>query len=166
MTKEYSDIGLIGLAVMGQNLALNIADHGFQVSVYNRTASKMEAFVAKNPDTPGGLVGADTLDQFVQSLAKPRKIIMLVQAGGPTDSVIGGLVPLLEEGDIVIDGGNAQWTDTIRREGIIFQYLSHKKLTLADSNEKRLNDHIEETKKEFKKVGKGISLILNKLDSN
>ena len=111
-----SEIGLIGLAVMGQNLALNIADHGFRISVYNRTTSKMEEFVAKHPNTPGGLVGEATLEGFVASLKRPRKIIILVQAGGPTDKVIDGLVPLLEEGDIIIDGGNAKWTDTIRRE--------------------------------------------------
>ncbi len=116
MTEEFSDIGLIGLAVMGQNLALNIADHDFRISVYNRTTSKMEAFVAENPDTPGGIVGAETLELFVQSIAAPRKIIILVQAGKPTDAVIEGLIPLLDEGDIVIDGGNALWTDTIRRE--------------------------------------------------
>jgi len=101
---------------MGQNLALNIADHGFQISVYNRTTSKMEAFVAENPDTPGGLVGCKTLEGFVQSLKRPRKVIILVQAGWATDKVIEGLVPLMEEGDIIIDGGNAKWDDTIRRE--------------------------------------------------
>lgn len=117
MSKEgLSDIGLIGLAVMGQNLALNIADHGFKISVYNRTTSKMEEFVLKHPSTPGGLVGEATLEGFVQSLSRPRKIIILVQAGWATDKVIEGLVPLLEEGDIIIDGGNAKWTDTIRRE--------------------------------------------------
>jgi 6-phosphogluconate dehydrogenase len=116
MPKPLSDIGLVGLAVMGQNLALNIADHGFQISVYNRTTETMEKFVAENPDTPGGLTGAKTLEEFVQSLAKPRKIIILVKAGGPTDTVINSLLPLLEPGDILIDGGNAMWTDTIRRE--------------------------------------------------
>jgi 6-phosphogluconate dehydrogenase len=116
MPKSHSDIGLIGLAVMGQNLALNIADHGFQISVYNRTTEKMTRFVAENPATPGGLVGKATLSDFVQSLAKPRKIVILVQAGGSTDAVIESLVPLLEPGDIIIDGGNAKWTDTIRRE--------------------------------------------------
>lgn len=116
MANEQSDIGLIGLAVMGQNLALNIADHGFRISVYNRTTSKMEEFVSRNPDTPGGLVGEATLEGFVKSLKRPRKIIILVQAGGPTDKVIESLVPLLEEGDIIVDGGNAKWTDTIRRE--------------------------------------------------
>jgi len=116
MAKTHSDIGLIGLAVMGQNLALNIADHGFRISVYNRTTEKTEKFVAENPNTPGGLVGAKTLEEFVASIAKPRKIIILVQAGKGTDAVIDSLVPLLDANDIVIDGGNALWTDTIRRE--------------------------------------------------
>jgi 6-phosphogluconate dehydrogenase len=116
MPNAYSDIGLIGLAVMGQNLALNIADHGFQISVYNRTVEKTEKFVSENPRTPGGLVGAKTLEEFVKSLAKPRKIAILVQAGKATDAVIDGLVPLLANDDIIIDGGNALWTDTIRRE--------------------------------------------------
>jgi 6-phosphogluconate dehydrogenase len=116
MAKTHSDIGLIGLAVMGQNLALNIADHGFRISVYNRTTEKTDKFVAENPDTPGGLVGTKTLEEFVQSLAKPRKAIILVQAGKATDAVIDSLVPLFEKNDIIIDGGNALWTDTIRRE--------------------------------------------------
>ncbi len=116
MSEATSEIGLIGLAVMGQNLALNIADHGFKISVYNRTTSKMEEFVAANPNTPGGLVGQAELKDFVASLKRPRKIIILVQAGAATDKVIEGLIPLLEEGDIIIDGGNAKWDDTIRRE--------------------------------------------------
>ncbi len=116
MPNKLSDAGLIGLAVMGQNLALNIADHGFQVTVFNRTTEKMTAFVAEHPDTPGGLIGAATEQELVQSLAKPRRIILLVKAGAGTDAVIDGLVPLLEPGDIIIDGGNAKWTDTIRRE--------------------------------------------------
>src|SRR5688572_5053387 len=98
MAKELSDIGLIGLAVMGQNLALNIADHGFQISVYNRTKETMESFVSANPNTPGGLVGMADLAAFVKSLAKPRKIVILVKAGKPTDSVIDSLIPLLEPG--------------------------------------------------------------------
>ncbi len=116
MSKPQSDIGLIGLAVMGQNLALNVADHGFQISVYNRTTETMRKFVAENPDTPGGVVGCEQLEEFVASIAKPRKIVLLVKAGGATDAVIEGVVPLLEAGDIIIDGGNAKWTDTIRRE--------------------------------------------------
>ncbi|MGC6454976.1 MAG: NADP-dependent phosphogluconate dehydrogenase [Coraliomargaritaceae bacterium] len=116
MSEASCEIGLIGLAVMGQNLALNIADHGFNISVYNRTTSKTEAFVSANPDTPGKLIGSETLESFVASLKRPRKIIILVQAGAATDKVIEGLLPLLESGDIVIDGGNARWDDTIRRE--------------------------------------------------
>ncbi len=116
MPKARSDIGLIGLAVMGQNLALNIADHGFQISVFNRTTEKTDKFVAENPNTPGGVVGTKTLEEFVTSLAKPRKMVILVQAGKATDAVIDSLTPLLAQGDIVIDGGNALWTDTIRRE--------------------------------------------------
>ncbi len=116
MARNKSDIGLIGLAVMGQNLALNVADHGFRISVYNRTTETMRKFVSENPDTPGGLVGCETLEAFVSSLKRPRRIVILVKAGAATDAVIDGLVPLLQKGDIVIDGGNAKWTDTIRRE--------------------------------------------------
>jgi 6-phosphogluconate dehydrogenase len=116
MAKQFSDIGLVGLAVMGQNLALNIADHGFQISVYNRTTEKTDKFVAENPSTPGGVVGSKTLEEFVGSISKPRKIVLLVQAGKGTDAVIDSLTPLLSPGDIVIDGGNSLWTDTIRRE--------------------------------------------------
>src|SRR6202451_1391241 len=116
MPKPLSDIGLVGLAVMGQNSALNIADHGFQISVFNRTTEKTDKFVAENPNTPGGVVGTKALDEFVKSIAKPRKIILLVQAGKGTDAVIDSLTPLLEKGDIVIDGGNSLWTDTIKRE--------------------------------------------------
>ncbi|GAB4407090.1 MAG: NADP-dependent phosphogluconate dehydrogenase [Bryobacter sp.] len=104
---------------MGQNLALNIADHGFAISVYNRTTATMEKFVAENPSTPGGLYGYPTVESFIASLKRPRKIIILVKAGAGTDAVIDSLVPLLEEGDIVIDGGNALWTDTIRREATL-----------------------------------------------
>ena len=116
MSDAVSEIGLIGLAVMGQNLALNIADHGFKISVYNRTTAKMTDFVTQNPDTPGGLVVCETLEDFVAFLKRPRKIVILVQAGWATDKVIEGLLPLLESGDILIDGGNAKWDDTIRRE--------------------------------------------------
>jgi 6-phosphogluconate dehydrogenase len=114
--KSKSDIGLIGLAVMGQNLALNIADHGFQISVYNRTTAKTDEFTATHPNTPGGVVGTKTLEEFVSSLATPRKIVILVQAGKATDAVIDGLVPLLQQDDIIIDGGNSLYEDTIRRE--------------------------------------------------
>jgi 6-phosphogluconate dehydrogenase len=116
MPDQLSDIGLIGLAVMGQNLALNIADHGFKISVYNRTTATMEKFVAENPDTPGGLVGFPTMEEFAASLARPRRAVIMVQAGNATDAVINALTKVFEPGDIIIDGGNAKWTDTIRRE--------------------------------------------------
>ncbi|HLS28107.1 MAG TPA: NADP-dependent phosphogluconate dehydrogenase, partial [Opitutales bacterium] len=116
MAEKQSDIGLIGLAVMGQNLALNVADHGFRISVYNRTTATTQKFVSENPDTPGGLIGHETLEDFVGSLAKPRRIIVLVKAGKPTDAVIESLLPLLDKDDILFDGGNTLWTDTIRRE--------------------------------------------------
>lgn len=119
MTPQLSDIGLVGLAVMGQNLALNIADHGYRISVYNRTTSKTHEFASKNSNTPGGVVPTETVAQFVQSIQKPRKIVILVKAGGPTDAVIDELTPLLEPGDILIDGGNAHWLDTLRRENAL-----------------------------------------------
>jgi len=109
-----SDFGLIGLAVMGQNLVLNVESRGFQVSVYNRTASVTDEFVAKHPDKK--LVGEHTLEGFVNSLASPRKIMIMVKAGGPVDAVIESLIPLLAPGDIVIDGGNSLYTDTERRD--------------------------------------------------
>ncbi|GAA5494381.1 6-phosphogluconate dehydrogenase [Rubritalea squalenifaciens DSM 18772] len=117
-----SDFGLIGLAVMGQNLVLNVESRGFTVSVYNRTTSTMEKFIADNPGKK--LVGCETLEEFVQSLERPRKVMIMVQAGGPVDKVIESLLPYLEEGDIVIDGGNSLWTDTERRDA----WLSEKGL--------------------------------------
>ena len=109
-----SDFGLIGLAVMGQNLVLNVESRGFQVSVFNRTTSVTEEFVAAHPDKK--LVGAKTLEEFVQSLAAPRKVMIMVKAGGPVDAVIESLIPLLDQGDIIIDGGNSLYTDTERRD--------------------------------------------------
>ena len=118
---DSCDIGLVGLAVMGQNLALNMADHGFSVAVFNRTTKVMTDFVAEHPaksfgSKGGGLVGSAALADFVASIKRPRKIVIMVKAGGPTDAVIDGLTPFLAPGDIVIDGGNAYWEDTIRRE--------------------------------------------------
>ena len=116
-----ADLGLIGLAVMGQNLALNIADHAYQVAVFNRTTAVTEKFVADNPPsvfgaTGGGLVPGAELKAFVASIKRPRRIVIMVKAGSATDAVIDGLVPLLEKGDCIVDGGNALFTDTIRRE--------------------------------------------------
>ena len=109
-----SDFGLIGLAVMGQNLVLNVESRGFQVSVFNRTTSVTEEFVSANPDKK--LVGTSTLEEFVQSLATPRKVMIMVKAGAPVDAVIDSLIPLLDKGDIIIDGGNSLYTDTERRD--------------------------------------------------
>jgi 6-phosphogluconate dehydrogenase len=109
-----SDFGLIGLAVMGQNLVLNVDSRGFLVSVYNRTSSVTDAFVAAHPDKK--LVGSKSLEAFVQSLATPRKVMIMVKAGGPVDAVIQQLIPLLDKGDIIIDGGNSLYTDTERRD--------------------------------------------------
>ncbi len=117
-----SDFGLIGLAVMGQNLVLNVESRGFQVSVYNRTTATTDEFIAAHPGKK--LVGSKTLEEFVQSLATPRKIQIMVKAGGPVDAVIEQLIPLLDQGDIIIDGGNSLYTDTERRDA----YLSEKGL--------------------------------------
>jgi len=120
-SENSADVGLVGLAVMGQNLALNMADHGYKVAVYNRTTATTEKFVAENPpsvfgDGGGGLVPGADLKDFVKSIKAPRRIVILVKAGGPTDAVIDSLVPHLEKGDVIVDGGNALYTDTIRRE--------------------------------------------------
>ncbi len=119
---QLSDFGLIGLAVMGQNLVLNIESRGFQVSVYNRTDAVTDAFVAQHPGKR--LVPAHTLEAFVASLSRPRKIQLMVKAGAAVDAVIEQLIPLLEPGDIVIDGGNSLYTDTERRDA----YLAAKGL--------------------------------------
>jgi len=111
--EKKSDFGLIGLAVMGQNLVLNVESRGFQVSVYNRTTSTMTEFIEENPGKQ--LVGAESLEEFVESLAVPRKIQIMVKAGGPVDAVIKSLMPLLDPGDIIIDGGNSLYTDSIKR---------------------------------------------------
>ena len=123
---NQSDIGLIGLAVMGQNLVLNMADHGYKVSVYNRTTSKMEAFIKdceENEPSAERVVGFAELKDFVKSIAKPRKIVLLVQSKAvlpqdrdAVDATIAGLLPLIDKGDIIIDGGNSNWNATIRRE--------------------------------------------------
>ena len=109
-----ADIGLIGLAVMGQNLVLNMNDHGFHVVVFNRTTSKVDDFL--NGTAKGTkVVGAHSLKEFIQKLKKPRKVMFMVQAGAAVDSFIAQCVPLLEKGDIIIDGGNSLFTDSNRR---------------------------------------------------
>ena len=108
-----SDIGLIGLAVMGQNLVLNMARNGYRVAVYNRTTARMTEFV--NAHAGVSVAGWETLPEFVADLKPPRKVMVMVQAGGAVDAVIGELVPLLEQGDLIIDGGNSHYTDSERR---------------------------------------------------
>jgi len=119
MSTNSADIGLVGLAVMGQNLALNIADHGYTIAVFNRNPQKTRDFIAeckeKEPSHEN-VIGYEDLATFVLSIKRPRKIILLVKAGSATDVTINAIIPFLEEGDIIIDGGNALWTDTIRRE--------------------------------------------------
>ena len=109
-----NDFGLIGLAVMGQNLVLNIESRGFSVSVYNRSPAVTEAFVAANPGKQ--LTACSALPALVQSLALPRKLMIMVKAGAAVDEVIAQLVPLLSAGDIIIDGGNSLYSDTERRD--------------------------------------------------
>lgn len=113
MANQY-DFGMIGLGVMGSNLLLNMADHGFGVMGYDKNPAKTVAFEASA--TPGTVVkGVNTLQEMVSSLRKPRKLMMLVPAGSIVDSVISELIPLLEKDDIVIDGGNSHFTDTLQR---------------------------------------------------
>ncbi len=122
---EKADIGLIGLAVMGQNLVLNMNDHGYTVAVYNRTTSKVDRFL-ENEARGTRVIGTHSLEELVDSLKKPRRVMLMVKAGAPVDATIAQLAPLLEPGDIIIDGGNSHYPDTTRRvrelagQGILF----------------------------------------------
>ncbi len=111
---DATHYGLIGLAVMGANLTLNIADHGFPIAAYNRTRSVTEEFMAGEARGKP-ITGAATMKELVAAIERPRRIIILVKAGAPVDAVIAELKPLLDEGDVVIDGGNSFFQDTIRR---------------------------------------------------
>ena len=115
------DIGLIGLAVMGENLVLNMESKGFHVAVYNRTTEVTQAF-AEGRAKGKNITPCHSLEAFVGALSSPRKMQIMVKAGGPVDAVIEQLIPLLDQGDIIIDGGNSLWTDTQRRE----KYLKEK----------------------------------------
>ncbi|WP_329378360.1 NADP-dependent phosphogluconate dehydrogenase [Streptomyces sp. NBC_01716] len=110
-----AQIGVTGLAVMGRNLARNFARNGFTVALHNRTASKTHALVDEFGDE-GVFVPADSAEEFVAALERPRRLVIMVKAGDPTDAVIQEFAPLLEEGDVIIDGGNAHFADTRRRE--------------------------------------------------
>ena len=110
-----AQIGVTGLSVMGRNLARNFARNGFAVAVHNRSSSKMESLIAEH-GSEGTFVGCASLEDFVQALERPRKIIIMVKAGEATDAVIDALVPLVDQGDIIVDAGNAHFPDTRRRE--------------------------------------------------
>ncbi|PCS01266.1 NADP-dependent phosphogluconate dehydrogenase [Lactococcus fujiensis] len=111
MTK--ANFGVVGMAVMGKNLALNVESHGYTVALFNRTTSKTEEVIAEHPDK--NFVFTKTVEEFVNAIEKPRRIMLMVKAGGPTDATIKSLLPLLDKGDILIDGGNTHYPDTIRR---------------------------------------------------
>ena len=110
----HCDIGLIGLAVMGQNLILNMADHGYQVAAYNRTTGKVDEFIAGAAQGKS-IVGCYSPEELVKNLKRPRRIMMMVKAGEPVSQTINSVAPLLEAGDILIDGGNSYYADTERR---------------------------------------------------
>jgi len=112
--KTKADIGLIGLAVMGENLVLNMERNGYTVAVYNRTVEKVEKFISGRGKDKN-FIGSQSIEEFVASLERPRKVMMLVKAGKPVDDFIEILLPHLEKGDIIIDGGNSHFPDTIRR---------------------------------------------------
>ena len=113
-----ADIGLIGLAVMGQNLVLNMDDHGFTVAVYNRTVARVDEFLG-NEGKNRKIIGAHSIEELVGLLKKPRRVMLMVKAGQPVDDFIDLLIPLLEPGDILIDGGNSNYGDTIRRTAYV-----------------------------------------------
>ena len=117
-TSATADIGLIGLAVMGQNLVLNMNDHGYTVAVFNRTTSKVDDFLAQEAKGTK-VIGTHSLEELVKTLKRPRRVFMLVKAGAAVDALIESLLPLLEKGDIVIDAGNSHFPDTIRRTQLV-----------------------------------------------
>ena len=114
MTKQ-ADIGLIGLAVMGQNLVLNMNDHGYSVAVFNRTVSKVDDFLS-GPAKNTHVIGTHSLEEFFRALKRPRKVMLMVKAGAPVDELIEECLPFLEKGDVIIDGGNSLYTDSERRD--------------------------------------------------
>ncbi len=109
-----AQFGVVGLGVMGQNLALNIADHGHSVAVWNLEPEWVDRFVKANPAQK--IAGTKTLEEFAAALKRPRRILMMIKAGPPVDEMLAKLAPILSPGDIVIDGGNSYFKDTQRRE--------------------------------------------------
>jgi 6-phosphogluconate dehydrogenase len=120
-------VGVIGLAVMGKNLALNIAEHGFSVAVYNRSSQKTKELLkeALEEGLQSKVEGFNTLEEFVESLEIPRKIIMMVKEGDAVDATIKQLLPLLSTGDLLMDGGNSYYVDTMRRSKDLEQLGIH-----------------------------------------
>jgi len=114
-TVGTAQIGVTGLAVMGSNLARNFAHHGYTVALHNRSVAKTDALLKEHGDE-GKFVRSETIEEFLHALEKPRRVLIMVKAGDPTDAVIEQLADAMEKGDIIIDGGNALYTDTIRRE--------------------------------------------------
>src|SRR5262245_53416282 len=114
MQKESCDIGLIGLAVMGQNMVLNMNDIGYRVAVFNRTVYKVDEFI-NNEAAGTQVVGTHSIEELVQALKEPRRVMLMVKAGETVDQMIESLLPHLAKGDIVIDGGNSLYLDTNRR---------------------------------------------------
>jgi 6-phosphogluconate dehydrogenase len=123
-----ADIGLIGLAVMGQNLVLNMDDHGYSVAVFNRTVSRVDEFVNGNAQGTQ-VIGTHSIEELVSVLKRPRRVMLMVKAGAPVDAFIEQLLPYLEAGDIIIDGGNSNYNDTIRRT----EYVESKGLLYVGS---------------------------------
>lgn len=123
--EQQADIAVIGLAVMGQNLILNMNDHGFTVVAFNRTTAKVDAFIA-GPARGTKVIGAKSIEEMVGLLKRPRRIMFMVKAGKPVDEAIEQVLPFCEPGDCIIDGGNSHFTDTIRRtayleaQGLLF----------------------------------------------
>jgi 6-phosphogluconate dehydrogenase len=114
-TRDTAEIGLIGLGTMGANLALNIAETGHKIAVWNRTAARTAAFVAEADDLAANIVPTTQLTEFVAAIARPRRIILMVPAGGAVDDQIAALQPLIDAGDVIVDAGNSDWQDTGRR---------------------------------------------------
>ncbi|MFP4179889.1 MAG: decarboxylating NADP(+)-dependent phosphogluconate dehydrogenase [Spirochaetaceae bacterium] len=121
---KKADIGLIGLAIMGQNLVLNMNDNGYSVAVFNRTTSKVDSFMENAAKGRDGIIGTKSVEEFVDSLQRPRKIMLMVKAGEVVDSFIEMVLPHLDKGDLIIDGGNSHFPDTMRRT----KYLEDKGL--------------------------------------
>ena len=125
---KKSDIGIVGLAVMGENLVLNMESKGFTVSVYNRTVEKVDSFVNGRAKEKN-IIGTHSIEEFISSLESPRKIMLMVKAGKPVDAFIEQVIPHLDKGDIIIDGGNSHYPDSIRRT----RYLEEKGLLFVGS---------------------------------